>query len=102
MSYIFNGCSKSFLRRFRLQLVKVSTTSNITATAANTPVKIASIITSVSAMEVDKNFCYILIHVRVVNRTRIQCLNCDKNNQTKNHQLYRSCLLVGFCTLVSI
>ena len=71
MSYIFNGCSKSFLRRFRLQLVKVSTTSNITATAANTPVKIASIITSVSAIEVGKNFCYILIHVRVVNRTRI-------------------------------
>ena len=89
MSYIFNGCSKSFLRRCRLQQIKVNTTSKITATATNSPVKIASIITSVSTTKVDESSCYILIGV--ADRTRINCLNCDTNNPKNISCIGRVC-----------
>ena len=51
VSYIFNGSSKSCPRLFRLLQLITNTTNKITATAPNTPVRVARTSSSVSGIQ---------------------------------------------------
>lgn len=51
VSYIFNGSSKSCPRLFHLLQLITNTTNKITATAPNTPVRVARTSSSVSGIQ---------------------------------------------------